>query len=389
MRVVLAFSGGLDTSYLLRRFVEEGHEVIALTVDTGGFPAEEKAHIAARAQELGAAQYALIDGRERVYQDHIAYLIKGNVRRGGTYPLCVGAERVVQARVIAEQAKLLGAEAVAHGSTGAGNDQIRFDVALRTLLPGVRIITPIRDERITRDQSAGWLSSRGFPVSAARKDYSINQGLWGVTIGGKETHDPWQSIPDHIWPTTVDPSKAPEGGEDVVIAFERGLPVGGLGAVEQIDRLGALHGVGRGYHLGDTILGIKGRIAFEAPAAEILLAAHRELEKLVLTRLQLATKEGLAQQYGALLHEGQYFDPIMRDLEAFLDSSQQRVTGEVRVHLERGRVEVRGVRSRWSMMDEKVGKYGEDNALWTGQDARGFATIYGLQGVLAARAGQS
>lgn len=388
MRVVLAFSGGLDTSYLLRRFVEEGHEVIALTVDTGGFPAEEKAQIARRAAELGAARYELIDGRQRVYDDHIAWLIRGNARRGGTYPLCVGAERVVQARVIAEQAQALGAEAVAHGSTGAGNDQIRFDVALRTLLPGVRILTPIRDERITRDQSAGWLNSRGFPVSAARKDYSINQGLWGVTIGGKETHDPWQSVPDHVWPTTADPATAPAGGEDVVIAFDQGLPVGGLAAVEDLERKGAAHGVGRGYHLGDTILGIKGRIAFEAPAAEILLTAHRELEKLVLTRLQLSTKEALAQQYGALLHEGQYFDPVMRDLEAFLASTQQRVCGEVRVHLERGRVEVRGVRSRWSLMDEKVGKYGEDNALWTGQDARGFATLYGLQGVLAARAGR-
>jgi argininosuccinate synthase len=386
LHIVLAFSGGLDTSYLLRRFVAEGHRVTAITVDTGGFPEEERKTIATRAAELGADSYQLVDARERVYRQHLSYLIKGNIRRGGVYPLCVGAERVVQAQVIAEQARALRADAVAHGSTGAGNDQIRFDVAIRTLLPGARILTPIRDERITRDISAAYLAAQGFPVSAARKDYSINQGLWGVTIGGKETHDPWQSIPEEVWPTTVDPSKAPAEGVDLELSFDKGLPVGGLEKVIELERRGAAHGVGRGYHLGDTILGIKGRIAFEAPAAEILLTAHRELEKLVLTRLQLSTKDMLAQQYGALLHEGLYFDPIMRDIEAFLDSSQQVVTGDVRLHLERGRVEVRGVRSPYSMMDERVGKYGEDNSLWSGADARGFATVYGLQGVLAARA---
>jgi len=386
MRIVLAFSGGLDTSYLLRRFVSEGHDVTAITVDTGGFSTDEQAQIQQRAAELGAARFEWIDSRERVYRQHIAYLIKGNVRRGGVYPLCVGAERVVQAQVIAERAQALGAEAVAHGSTGAGNDQIRFDVAIRTLLPGVRILTPIRDERITREISAAYLAAEGFPVSAARKDYSINQGLWGVTIGGKETHDPWQNIPAAIWPTTIDPAKAPEGGADCVITFEQGLPVGGLQTVISLERLGAAHGVGRGYHLGDTILGIKGRIAFEAPAAEILLTAHRELEKLVLTRLQMSVKDGLAQSYGAMLHEGLYFDPVMRDMEALIDSSQNVVTGDVRVHLERGRVEILGLRSRYSMMDERVGKYGEDNSLWSGADARGFATVYGLQGVLAARA---
>lgn len=386
MHILLAFSGGLDTSYLLRRFVAEGHQVSAITVDTGGLDPTARVALAERARALGATAYACVEARQRVYDQHISYLIKGNVRRGGVYPLCVGAERVVQAQVVAEQARLLGADAVAHGSTGAGNDQIRFDVAIRTLLPGARILTPIRDERITRAQSAEYLAAHGFPVSAERRDYSINQGIWGVTIGGRETHDPWLALPDAAWPTTVHPREAPACGVDVTIAFERGLPVAGLGTVEELNALGAAHGIGRGMHLGDTILGIKGRVAFEAPGAAILLDAHRELEKLVLTRWQQLQKDQLAAFYGMMLHEGQFFDPVMRDVEAFLDSSQVRVTGDVRVHLERGRIDVLGVRSPWSLVDEAAGRYGEENALWSAADARGFAAVYGLQGVLAERA---
>ncbi|MFZ5481515.1 MAG: argininosuccinate synthase [Myxococcota bacterium] len=386
MHILLAFSGGLDTSYLLRRFVKEGHRVTAVCVDTGGMSATEREAVLARAKQLGAADARIADARQRVYDQHVAWLIKANVRRGGVYPLCVGAERVVQAQVVAELAREVGADAVAHGSTGAGNDQIRFDVAIRTLLPGARILTPIRDERITRETSAAFLAAEGFPISAERRDYSVNQGLWGVTIGGRETHDPWAALPESAWPTTVTPARAPIDGVDVVVAFDRGELVGGLERVETLNALGASHGVGRGMHLGDTILGIKGRIAFEAPAATIVIDAHRELEKLVLTRLQLTQKEHLGALYGSLLHEGLYFDPVMRDLEAFLDSTQRVVTGEARVHLEQGRVEVRGVRSKYSLMDLEAGRYGEDNALWTPQDARGFCAVYGLQGVLAARA---
>lgn len=386
MRVLLAYSGGLDTSYLLRRFVTEGHDVHAVTVDTGGLNDAERDLIATRAREMGASEYSLVDARERVYQQHIRWLIRANVRRGGVYPLCVGAERVVQAQVIAETAGRLGCDAVCHGSTGAGNDQIRFDVAIRTLLPGTRILTPIRDERITRAQSAAFLAEQGFPISAERRDYSVNAGLWGVTIGGRETHDSWLSIPESAWPTTTTPANAPVGGEEIVVSFERGEPVGGLARVEALNALGARHGIGRNYHLGDTILGIKGRIAFEAPAAAILIDAHRELEKLVLTRWQQVQKETLGNFYGMLLHEGQFFDPVMRDVEAFLESSQSVVTGDVRVQLEQGRVEVRGVRSPYSMMDERVGKYGEENGLWSNADARGFCAVYGMQGVLAARA---
>lgn len=386
MRVLLAYSGGLDTSYLLCRLVREGHEVIAVSVDTGGFSTEERESIATRAHKMGAAAYRCVDARERTFRQHIAWLIKANVRRGGVYPLCVGAERVVQAQVVAELARELGAGAVCHGSTGAGNDQIRFDVAIRTLLPGAHILTPIRDEGIQRETSAAYLAAAGFPMSAERKTYSINQGLWGVTIGGKETHDAWSWLPEAAWPTTVEPAKAPAGGEDVIVSFDQGDVVGGLATVEALNALGARHGVGRGMHLGDTILGIKGRIAFEAPGAAILIDAHRELEKLVLTRLQLTQKEVLGATYGAWLHEGLYFDPVMRDLEAFLASSQARVTGDVRVHVEQGRVEVHGVRSPWSLMDARVGTYGETNKLWSNEDARGFSNVYGLQGVLAERA---
>jgi argininosuccinate synthase len=388
MRVLLAYSGGLDTSYLLCRLLKEGHEVHAVSVDTGGFSTQERAEVAERATLMGASVVRCIDARERVYQQHISWLIKANVRRGGVYPLCVGAERVVQAQVIAEVAREVDADAVCHGSTGAGNDQIRFDVAVRTLLPGARLLTPIRDEGIQREASAAYLAAAGFPISAARKDYSVNQGLWGVTIGGRETHDPWAWLPDDAWPTTTDPALAPSSGESVELSFERGEVVGGLATVERLNELGARHGVGRGMHLGDTILGIKGRIAFEAPAAAILIDAHRELEKLVLTRLQLTQKESLGASYGALLHEGLYFDPAMRDLEAYLASTQVRVSGDVRVHIQQGRVEVRGVRSPWSLVNTSAGTYGETNRLWSNEDARGFSNVYGLQGVLAARAGK-
>ena len=253
-------------------------------------------------------------------------------------------------------------------------------------MPGAKILTPIRDERITRAQSAAFLTEQGFPVSAEKRDYSVNRGIWGVTIGGRETHDPWLSLPGNAWVTTTDPAAAPPEGEELVVGFEAGLPVGGLATVERLNELGARHGVGRGMHLGDTILGIKGRVAFEAPAAAILLDTHRELEKLVLTRWQQAQKDQLASFYGMMLHEGQYFDPVMRDVEAFLQSSQRRVTGEVRLRLQQGRVEVLGVRSPWSLLDEAAGRYGEENALWSNSDARGFSAVYGLQGVLAERA---
>ena len=388
---VVAFSGGLDTSLcvlLLRR--EVGCTVTTVTVDTGGFDAEEIAYIEQRSKELGASKHILIDGRQAVYDRHIAYLIKGNVLRGGVYPLCVGAERVVQGREVAEVASTLGADVILHGSTGAGNDQVRFEVAIAATRPDIPTWAPIRDLGITRQQSTDYLRGCDFVVEDKTTDYSINAGLWGVTIGGKETHDPAAYPPSEAWPTTVEPEQAPVAGQSIKITFEKGLPVAldgceksALDLLETLRSVGEEHGIGRDIHLGDTILGIKGRIAFEAPAAAILIPAHRELEKLVLSRLQLFHKNQMGELYGMLLHEAGWFDPVVRDIEAFMDSSQRRVSGEVEVHLRQGNVAVRGVSSPFTMMAPELARYGEENALWDGRDAAGFARIFGTQQLLA------
>jgi argininosuccinate synthase len=393
---VVAFSGGLDTSFAvcwLRR--EAGARVVTVTVDTGGFDADELEAIGARSAELGAEEHIFVDGRQRVYDEHLAYLIKGNVLRGAVYPLCVGAERVVQAREVAAVASARGADLVVHGSTGAGNDQVRFEVAMASLAPQVRCWSPIRDWNVRRAQSAAYLDEQGFPVSAATQDYSINAGLWGVTIGGKETHDPWSYPPETAWPTTVDPADAPIEGTELVISFDAGLPVAVDGAalpalelIEVVRARAAEQGVGRNIHLGDTILGIKGRIAFEASAAAVLVPAHRELEKLVLSGAQRFHKDQLGDLYGAMLHEARHFDPLMRDIEAFLDSSQRCVVGDVRVFLRQGAVTVRGTRSPYSMLAPELARYGEENAMWDGRDAEGFSRIYGTQQLLAGLARQ-
>ncbi len=396
-RVVLAFSGGLDTSFLLLYLQERyGYEVITATVDTGGFSAIALAEIEARAYKLGACEHHNIDAKETVFADHIRFLIFGNVRRGQTYPLCVGAERVTQARAVATLALERSATAVAHGSTGAGNDQVRFDVMLRALCPDLEIITPIRDESWSRQASSDWLRARGIPVAERTTNYSVNEGLWGVTIGGKETHDSWASLPPEAWAWSVEPEAAAPAGVEIILLFESGLPIAidgralaPVALIEALNQLGASHGIGRGVHLGDTILGIKGRVAFEAPAAAILIDAHRELEKLVLSRWQQHHKDQLAASYGLLLHEAAYLDPVMRDLEAFLLSSQSAVCGEVRLRLCQGRLSVLGVRSPYSMMSAQAGTYGEVNTLWSGAEARGFATIVGTQSRLAERAKQN
>lgn len=393
MPIVLAFSGGLDTSFCVP-FLREttGQEVVTVTVDTGGLAPDAHATLAARSRALGAAEHVTVDGRQRLYDDHLAWLIRGNVLRGGVYPLCVGPERVVQARAVAEVARRLGAGAIAHGSTGAGNDQIRFDVALRVLAADLDVLAPVREHGFSREHMAAYLAERGHAVSAERAAYSINRGLWGTTIGGRETHTTHLPLPDEAYPDTVPPQDAPPEGVVLQLGFEKGLPVtldgrpmDGVALVEALNALGAAHGVGRGIHVGDTILGIKGRVGFEAPAAYVLIPAHRELEKLVLTRWQAFQKDQLAAFYGMLLHEGQYFDPVMRDLEAFLASSQQRVEGTVEVELRQGRVRVLGATSPFALFDTGVAAYGETNALWNGRDAEGFARLYGLQGVLAHR----
>jgi argininosuccinate synthase len=394
MSILLAFSGGLDTSFCVPFLADTtGEPVVTVTVDTGGLEAGAHETLSAHSAKLGARAHHTVDGRAQLFADHLAYLIKGNVLRGGVYPLCVGPERVVQARAVADLARTIGATAIAHGSTGAGNDQIRFDVALRVLADGVPVIAPVREHGLTREYMAGYLAERGHSFPASRATYSINRGLWGTTIGGKETHTTHLPLPEDAYPDTAIPSAAPAAGVVLQISFKQGVPIAldgqsldGVALVEALNEIGGHHGIGRGIHVGDTILGIKGRVGFEAPAAIILINAHRELEKIVLSRWQQFQKDQQASFYGMLLHEGQYFDPVMRDIEAFLDSSQQRVTGTVEIELRQGRVSVLGATSPFSLFDTGVAAYGETNALWDGRDAEGFARLYALQGYLAHRA---
>ena len=396
---VLAFSGGLDTSFCVPYLREAtGGPVHTVTVNTGGFSADDLAAVEARAHALGAASHTTVDARADLFETVLGYLVKGNVLRGGVYPLCVGPERVIQASVLVTEAARLGATALAHGSTGAGNDQVRFDTALRLLaetrLDGpVEILAPIRALNLSREASAAFLAERGVAVSAETTAYSVNRGLWGTTIGGRETHATDGVLPETAWPDTVSPADAPDTPLRIQIGFEAGVPVAldgealdPVALVERLAALGAAHGVGRGVHVGDTILGIKGRVAFEAPAALTLIACHRELEKLVLTRNQQTQKDPLADTYGRLVHEGQFFDPALRDIEALLDSSQRRVTGTATAEFFKGALRVLGATSPFSLFDAGVARYGEGASLWSGRDAEGFTTIHGVQALLAARA---
>ena len=393
-KIVLAFSGGLDTTFCLLWLKETlGAEVVTAVVDTGGFTPEELAAIKARALTLGASEHHTLDATQELFARFVTVLIQGNVLRGRAYPLSVSAERVLQAELVARLALSLGAAGVAHGSTGAGNDQVRFDGAFRALAPGLMVHTPIRELGWSRDQETAWLAERGVAISAKTAAYSVNTGLWGTTVGGRETHDPWTAIPDSAYPTP------PEGlikeDRQVVLGFEKGVPVSldggrldGVALVAALHQAGRAYGLGRGVHLGDTILGIKGRIGFEAPAPLILIAAHQELEKLVLTRWQSFWKNQLGDFYGQLLHEGLYYDPVMRDLEAFIASSQARVTGEARVRLAPGHFEVTGVKSPHSLMDAQAAAYGETTTLWDGAEAAGFSKLHALPMTLALRAGK-
>src|SRR6476469_2533964 len=337
--IVLAYSGGLDTSFLVPWVAENtGRPVITVTVDTGGIDAAAARTLAERARALGAVEHHQIDARADYFEQVLRFLIMGNVRRGQLYPLCVGAERVMQAQTIAHMARKLGTNSIAHGCTAAGNDQVRFEVAMRTLAPELEVIAPVRDKAFKRQEELDYLKSRNLPVPPYGAAYSINRGLWGVTIGGKETLTSEGSIPDSAWVLSKDAFTNPRAPAKHTIHFEKGRPVGidgrkmsAVEVVEKLETLGAPFGIGRGIHLGDTIIGTKGRVAFEAPAAETLLTAPRELEKLVLTGRQQRIKELVAQPYGDLVHEGQLLDPVCRDIEALFASSQERVTGKVHV----------------------------------------------------------
>jgi argininosuccinate synthase len=393
--ILLAFSGGLDTSFLVPWLKETyNRPVLTLTVDTGGLDAEAAKVLEQRSRQLGAAGHHLVDARQRYFEQVLRFLVMGNVRRGQLYPLCVGAERAIQAQTLAEQASELGIGTVAHGCTAAGNDQVRFEVALRTLAPGLESLAPVRDEAFKRPEQLKFLQDRKLPVPPFGAAYSVNRGLWGVTIGGTETLTSSDSIPEHAWVLSKGAFDKPRPAERHVIGFEQGVPcsVDGelldpVAVIEKIESLAAPFGIGRGIHLGDTIIGTKGRVAYEAPAAEVLLNAHRELEKLTLTSRQQRIKETLAAPYGDLVHEGQNLDPVCRDIEALLVSSQQRATGTVKVLLRPGSVFVEGVDSPYSLMKASQGVYGEATGEWTPQDALGFSKMVALPCMFWARAG--
>ncbi len=394
-RVVLAFSGGLDTSFCVPWLKERlGGEVVTVTVDTGGLDAGARRDLEARALALGASGHRLVDARARYFDETLSFLVMGNVLRGNVYPLCVGAERGLQARVVADVAREVGAKAVAHGSTAAGNDQVRFEIALRTLAPDLEILAPIRDGGFSRSDEVDYLAARGIPWPSGRAAYSVNSGLWGCTIGGKETSDTVEPLPEEAWVLTRGAFDRPLAPEVHAVAFERGIPLAldgvALPPVELIERLNAeagRYGIGRGIHLGETILGVKGRVAFEAPAATVLIAAHRELEKLVLTARQQRIKDQVAAVYGDLVHEGQSLEPACRDIEALLLRSQDRVTGTVRVLFRAGAAFVEGVASPHSLRAASSAVYGEAAAEWTAADARGFSRMLAIPGMLHARAG--
>jgi argininosuccinate synthase len=395
--ILLAFSGGLDTSFCVP-WLKDTYQrpVMTVTVDTGGIDADAARSLAERSVQLGAIEHHLIDAKTAYFEQVLKFLIMGNVRRGNVYPLCVGAERVLQAQTIAQMALSLGTKMVAHGCTAAGNDQVRFEVALRTLAPDLEIIAPVRDRAFKRPEQLKYLQEHQLPVPPFGAAYSVNRGLWGVTIGGKETLTSQGSIPDDAWVLSKEAFTHPRPPERHCIGFTQGVPdsldgrrLSAVAVIEALETLAGPFGIGRGIHLGDTVIGTKGRVAFEAPAAEVLLTAHRELEKLVLTGKQSRIKESVAQPYGDLVHEGQHLDPVCRDIEALLKSSQTRVSGEVQVLFRPGSVFIEGVTSPYSLMAASKGVYGESAGEWTPTDALGYSKMLALTGVFYKRAGAS
>lgn len=383
-KVVLAFSGGLDTSYCVKYLSEEkGFEVHTLTVNTGGFDDAELRGIETRAKALGVASHKTAEETRNYYDTVIRYLIYGNVLKNNTYPLSVSAERMSQALATANYAREIAADAVAHGSTGAGNDQVRFDMILNILAPGIEIITPIRELKLSREEEISYLKSKGVDMNFTKAMYSINKGLWGTSVGGKETLKSLGVLPEEAWPTQM----TKHGSETIKLSFDKGELVKvndrpfdhPTQAIQFIEKLAGPYGIGRDIHVGDTIIGIKGRVGFEAAAPMVIIKAHHTLEKHVLTKWQLSWKDQVAQFYGNWLHEGQYLDPVMRDIEALLTNSQQHVTGDVHVELYPYRFVVMGIESQFDLMSSRFGKYGEMNLGWSGDDVKGFSKIFGNQ----------
>lgn len=382
-KVVLAFSGGLDTSFCCIYLTKDRDlEVHSVIVNTGGFSDQELNEIEKRAYALGVTSHAVVDETENFYQSCIKYLIFGNVLKNATYPLSVSAERVSQATAIASYVKKIGADYVAHGSTGAGNDQVRFDMIFNIMIPGVEIITPIRDLKLSREAEIEYLNNHGVEYTAEKARYSINKGIWGTSVGGKETLTSNQTLPEEAWPTQV--SQTTE--RELELLFEKGELVGidgeKLSPVKAIQKLQAIaqpYGIGRDIHVGDTIIGIKGRVGFEAAGPLIIIKAHHTLEKHTLTKWQLSWKDQIAAFYGNWLHEGQFHDPVMRNIEAFFTDSQETVSGKVFVKLYPYRFQVIGIESEHDLMSNKFGSYGEMNNSWSGEDVKGFSKIFGNQ----------
>jgi argininosuccinate synthase len=383
-KVVLAFSGGLDTSFCAKYLDKiKDLDVYSITVNTAGFTDLELIEIEHRAYNLGVKDHKTVYEVNSYYESCIKYLIFGNVLKNGTYPLSVSAERITQAMAVAKYASLVGADYVAHGSTGAGNDQVRFDMIFNIMLPGVEIITPIRDNRLSREEEIEFLKSHGVEMDYAKAIYSINKGIWGTSVGGKETLTSNLSLPEEAFPTQIEKTEP----EKISLGFEKGELVkineneykNPVDAIQYLQKIAAPFAIGRDIHVGDTIIGIKGRVGFEAAAPMIIIKAHHTLEKHVLTKWQLYWKDQLATWYGNLLHEGQFLDPVMRNIEKFLDDSQLHVTGSVEVLLAPYRFQVLGIESPFDLMNDAFGKYGEMNAAWTGEDVKGFSKIFGNQ----------
>ena len=395
--IILAFSGGLDTSFCVPWLIENyGRDVITATIDTGGIDGAAAAALEDRAIRLGAIEHVLLDCKKDFFDSVLRYLIAGNVRRGQFYPLCVGAERGLQAARLAELATTRAAVTVAHGCTAAGNDQVRFEVALRTLNPALEILAPVRDNSWVREEQLSYLEDHGLPLPSQGSAYSINRGLWGITIGGQETLTSERSLPEQAWVLSTGAFDRPKGASQHMLDFDAGIPVAldgekldQVSLIEKLERLAGSFGVGRGIHLGDTVLGTKGRVAFEAPAAVTLITAHRELEKLVLSAQQSRVKDSVACIYGDLIHEGKQLDPACRDIEALLSSSQQRVTGQVNFTLRPGNLFIDGVDSPYSLLAATKGVYGEAAGEWSAEDVLGYARILSLPGSLLTRAGAS
>ena len=381
-KVVLAYSGGLDTSFCLKKLIDEGFDVHPILINTGGFSKSDLKLIKYNSKVIGSNNFQCIDAEKDFYQKIIRFLVYGNILKNSTYPLSVSSERIIQAIEIIKYAKKIKASSIAHGSTGAGNDQVRFDLIFQILSSDIKIITPIRDNKISREEEISFLKKNGIELNWDEKTYSINKGLWGTSIGGKETLGSRHNIPENAYPSKVDKKKE----ENISLTFKKGeiVAVNNIKAspienIKKIEKIASKFGVGRDTHVGDTIIGIKGRVGFEAAAPILIIKAHHLLEKHTLTKWQLIYKEQLCINYGLLLHEGQYLDPVMRDIEEFLISSQKNVSGDVFIKLNPYRYELIGIKSKFDLMDSKFGNYGEMNKKWSADEVKGFIKILSNQ----------